>query len=237
MESSADNEGGTPAKDYYASRLSAERLRRCYDLAPPRVRRYLHAEVEFVREQLRPSDVVLELGCGYGRVAVELARTAARVVGIDTAPESLKLARELAGPSSVCEFVQMDASTLAFGDGEFDSVVCVQNGICAFGVEPVHLVGEALRVARPGGAVLVSTYAEAFWPSRLEWFEAQAEEGLIGKLDREATGNGTIVCTDGLRLEMMSPQQLSALGSALGIAPEITEVDGSSVFATWRVPE
>ena len=116
-------------------------------------------------------------------------------------------------------------------------IPAVERETLPFRVEPAHLVGEALRVTRPGGVALFSTYAESFWPSRLEWFEAQAGEGLIGELDREATGNGTIVCTDGLRLEAMSPSQLRALGPALGIVPEITEVDGSSVFAIWRVPE
>jgi hypothetical protein len=33
---------------YYTKRLAAERLRACYDLAPPRTKAYLEAEIEFV---------------------------------------------------------------------------------------------------------------------------------------------------------------------------------------------
>ena len=44
---------------YYEERLAADRLKRCYDLAPPRVEQYLRAEVDFVVEQLRPTDAVL----------------------------------------------------------------------------------------------------------------------------------------------------------------------------------
>jgi hypothetical protein len=33
---------------YYTERLAAERLRACYDLAPPRTKAYLEAEIEFV---------------------------------------------------------------------------------------------------------------------------------------------------------------------------------------------
>lgn len=227
----AERTGG----DYYAARLAADRLRRCYEIAPSRVRRYLEAELGFVAARLAPTDAVLELGCGYGRVALELARVVRRVVGIDTSTDSLELARTLAGPGSTCEFLEMDASALSFGDGEFDAVVCVQNGICAFGVDPEHLVREAMRVVGPGGQLLFSTYASGFWPHRLEWFEAQAEAGLIGPLDYDATGSGTIVCEDGLRLGALSPMDLLALGSSVGSDPEITEVDESSVFAVWSV--
>ena len=50
--------------DYYTAQLSAERLKRCYDIAPPRIVRYLEAELDFVAGRIRPFDTVLELGCG-----------------------------------------------------------------------------------------------------------------------------------------------------------------------------
>ncbi len=55
-------------KDYYAQKLSAERLRSCYEVAPPDAQRYLKAELDFVRERTTSDSLVLELGCGYGRV-------------------------------------------------------------------------------------------------------------------------------------------------------------------------
>jgi hypothetical protein len=33
--------------DYYAAYLAADRLRRCHEVAPPLVRRYLHVEIYF----------------------------------------------------------------------------------------------------------------------------------------------------------------------------------------------
>jgi len=221
---------------YYAAKLSGERLRRCYEIAPPRVREYLRAEIAFVRERLSAADRVLELGCGYGRVALELAKTAGRVVGIDTSSESLALARRLAGDGTRCEFLEMDAADLRFADGGFDVVVCVQNGICAFNADPVRLVREALRVTQPGGRALFSTYSSRFWEHRLRWFEAQAAEGLLGAIDHDETRGGVIVCEDGFRAGMLAPEELAGLGRAVGRAPTITEVDGSSVFAEWRVP-
>ena len=214
---------------YYAETLAGERLRRCYELASPRVRQYLEAEIQYVLGHLRTTDAVLELGCGYGRVALRLAEVAGRVVGIDTAAESVRLARRL-DMRQRCEFLEMDALCLAFADGLLDAVVCVQNGVCAFGVDQEALVRESLRVTRPGGLVLFSTYADGFWTERLAWFEAQAAAGLIGQIVRAETGDGVIVTEDGFRAGRLTQDGFNGLCSALGRKGAITEVDGSSVF-------
>lgn len=60
------------ASRYYEAGLSAERLRACYRLASARLRQYLDAEIAFVASKLGSRDTVLELGCGYGRVAAAL---------------------------------------------------------------------------------------------------------------------------------------------------------------------
>lgn len=219
---------------YYAQKLSGRRLQRCYDIAPPRVQRYLEAEISHVQCRLSSTDVVLELGCGYGRVAMRLAQTARRVIGIDTSPESLDLARQMRDPGSRCDYMVMDALNLRFADGEYDAVVCVQNGICAFGVDQEALLREALRVLRTGGLAMFSTYSDQFWPDRLAWFELQAKEGLIGPIDREASRGGAIVCTDGFRSGRLMPKELDALCSRLGVEGLIIEVDGSSVFCEIR---
>ncbi len=218
------------ASGYYVEKLAGERLRACYGLAPPRVQAYLEAEIAFVLERVRASDRVLELGCGYGRVLGRLAPAARHAVGIDTSLSSLRLARTLlAGVPSV-DLVVMDAARTGFRDGTFDLAACVQNGISAFGAEPARLLAEAARVTRPGGVVLFSSYSPRFWPHRLEWFEVQAAHGLVGPIDRAATGDGVIVCTDGFRATTMDAAGFVALAAGLGLTPRIVEVDGSSLF-------
>jgi SAM-dependent methyltransferase len=221
---------------YYSQKLAGIRLRQCYEIAPTRVKRYLRAEIDHLLNRIGRGDAVLELGCGYGRVALELARLAGRVVGIDTAVESLALARELAAGNPKCEFLEMDALALEFADAKFDAVACVQNGICAFGVDPLRVVREALRVTRPGGRVFVSTYAKRFWPHRLKWFRLQAGRGLVGEIDEEATGEGVIVCRDGFRAGCMDPADLVRLAETAGGKPLVTEVDGSSLFCEVSAP-
>ena len=221
---------------YYAERLSGGRLKRCYELASPRVQQYLESEIRHLLGRIGPEDAVLELGCGYGRVAVRLAERAKSVVGVDVAEESLALARTLAGPDVRCEFLLMDALHMSFQDGSFDVVACIQNGICAFGASQSELLREALRVVRPGGRVIFSTYSDAFWSDRLSWFELQSSEGLVGPIDRRATGDGVIVCSDGFRSGTATRSELEELSSELGVSATITEVDGSSLFCEVSKP-
>ena len=219
---------------YYAQKLAGERLRACYAVAPPRTRQYLAAEVDFVRDRVEPGDRVLELGCGYGRVLEALIRTpASRVTGLDSARESLGLARTELGNRA--DLLLADASRTGLRDHSFDLVLCIQNGISAFKVDPLALALEAVRVTRPGGRVLFSTYAERFWTARLAWFEAQAAAGLLGEIDREATGDGVIVCRDGFRATTFSPEQFRALAGSLALPARLAEIDGSSLFCEIEV--
>jgi 2-polyprenyl-6-hydroxyphenyl methylase/3-demethylubiquinone-9 3-methyltransferase len=221
---------------YYSKRLSGSRLQDVYDLASPRVRRYLAAEAAFLASRIRAEDAVLELGCGYGRIDAELAGKAARVIGIDNALESVLLGRRLAAGLPNLAILPMDAVRLGFRPRSFDVVACVQNGICAFRVEPLDLLREAVRVTRPGGRILFSSYAERFWPHRLEWFQAQAAAGLVGEIDLEATRDGVIACRDGFRSGTMRPGQFESLCAELGLRAGLHEVDGSSLFCEILIP-
>jgi len=215
---------------YYSQKLAGLRLKRCYDIAPPRVQQYFEAEIEFVLSKIRPQDRVLELGCGYGRILKKLARQARFVVGIDTSEESLEFGRGQLADSLQVRLLQMDAIQMAFPDNAFDVTVCIQNGISAFHVDKLALLRESLRVTRPGGRVLFSSYAEAFWPDRLHWFRLQAAAGLVGEIDEAATGHGVIVCQDGFTATTVIPDEFRTLCSRLGYQPILHTVDASSLF-------
>jgi len=215
---------------YYQERLSAKRLERVYEVAPPRVKQYLNAEIDHVLGRLASGAAVLELGCGYGRVIEPLARAAGLVCGVDTSLESLAYGRPALERLPHCHLVRMDAARLAFRDGAFDCTVCIQNGISAFHADPRELMRESIRVTRQGGLVLFSSYSDAFWDHRLEWFELQAREGLIGPIDREKTRDGRIVCTDGFTATTVNGPRFARLARDVGASARIVEVDSSSIF-------
>jgi len=223
-------------RGYYNEKLSAERLRACYDLAPPRSKAYLEAEIEFVLQKTFSSMAVLELGCGYGRVLRRLVPRVRTVAGIDTSIPSLRMAVDYVGHEETLRLAAMDATRMAFRNHTFDLTICIQNGVSAFGVDQQQLIGEAVRVTRPGGGVLFSSYSERFWEERLKWFKIQAEHGLIGEIDYRATGNGIIVCRDGFRATTMNAEGFRSLAAVLGLAANIIEVDGSSLFCEIVTP-
>lgn len=215
---------------YYTDKLAAQLLQRCYQIAPSRVQQYLDAEIQHVLKKIHPFDIILELGCGYGRVLEKLAEKARVAVGIDTSRASLELGQSVLKELPNCHLLQMDAVQLAFPHDLFDVTTCVQNGISSFGVNQLDLMREAVRVTKPGGVALFSSYSNKFWSDRLEWFQLQAREGLLGEIDIEATGDGVIVCKDGFRATTVRPDDFLTLTSKLGLEVKLTEVDQSSLF-------
>jgi len=220
--------------DYYSDKLSAERLNRVYEIAPPRVRQYFEAEINHVLQKVNSDDLVLDLGCGYGRVIPSLTRRARSVIGIDTSLASLLMGQEMLSDVSNYNLLQVDALHLAFRHSSFDVVICIQNGISAFHVDQKELIKESIRVTKPGGTILFSSYLEKFWDHRLEWFRLQAEGGLLGEIDYEKTKYGVIVCKNGFTATTLKPKQFLSLVSGLDVEAKVVEVDESSAFCEMK---
>ncbi|MFZ5981600.1 MAG: class I SAM-dependent methyltransferase [Candidatus Zixiibacteriota bacterium] len=218
---------------YYDEKLAADRLRQAYACAPPRIKQYLQAEIDYVSGFIHPHDTVLELGCGYGRVLRPLAEKAGYLLGIDTSRASLDLARQNVPPR--VGLVQTDASQLSLRDNSFDLVVCIQNGISAFHVDPATLFRESIRVTKKNGKILFSSYTESFWPERIVWFKTQAKLGLLGEIDFEKSTEGRIVCKDGFTARTFNPEQFTQILSGFEYPFTIREIDNSSVFCEITV--
>lgn len=218
---------------YYTDTLAARNLERCYEIAPKRIRQYLDAEIDFVKRVLCPSDIVVELGCGYGRVLKEFQEVTPHVIGVDTSYGSLHYGKSSLEESKLTQLLQMDAGMMALQNDSFDVVVCIQNGISAFKVDSTSLVEESLRIAVPEGKCLFSTYSDKIWDERLHWFELQAKEKLLGEIDFSRTKRGTIVCNDGFVSTTFTEADFNNIARKLGVSCKTLEVDSSSLFAIF----
>jgi 2-polyprenyl-6-hydroxyphenyl methylase/3-demethylubiquinone-9 3-methyltransferase len=106
---------------------------------------------------------VLDLGCGGGFVANDLARRGFTVVGVDLAPEALEVGARHDDTKSV-RWVVADARSLPFDTGSFDLVTAMDFLEHVDSVDDV--VGEAARVLSPGGLFFFHTFDRS-WASWL----------------------------------------------------------------------
>ena len=92
------------------------------------------AEVDFLIAELglAPGAAVLDVGCGTGRHAVELARRGYAVTGLDLSSAMLSEVRvRAAGAGVAVRWVQADAAMFDLAEG-FDASICLCEG--AFGL-------------------------------------------------------------------------------------------------------
>lgn len=105
--------------------------------------------------------VVLDAGCGYGRVATTLASEHGfNVIGIDLIPERLKEASRYANTQGVSTRVKLlngNYCTLPFKDSTFSAVFTMETLVHADPLEAA--LGEFWRVLKPGGRLVLFEYS------------------------------------------------------------------------------
>ncbi len=108
-----------------------------------------------------PAGRVLEVGVGTG-IALPLYKSDHRIAGIDLSPDMLARAEKrvaAGGLENVEGLVEMDAGALAFTDGSFD--VGVAMFVMSVVPDPARVLGEIIRVVRPGGRIVLVNHFSA----------------------------------------------------------------------------
>jgi ubiquinone/menaquinone biosynthesis C-methylase UbiE len=106
---------------------------------------------------LRPGDRVLDVGCGLGDDARELAAMVApggRVIAVDASAAMVAQARKRSeGLGLAVEFAVGDAHELEFADASF--AACWSERVLQHLADPGRAIAQMARVTRPGGWVVV----------------------------------------------------------------------------------
>jgi len=133
-------------------------------------------EVEFIESCLavKPGGQVLDIGCGYGRHAIELVQRGLDVTGLDLSlPLLLRAADEAQRRAMSVNFVHADMREMAF-EKQFDGAYCMLTSFGYFDEETNLRVAEGIaRALKPGGRFLLDLvnrdYIVSDLPSRVWW--------------------------------------------------------------------
>lgn len=113
--------------------------------------------VDRTRHYLRPTDTVLEVGCGTGTTALKLAPHVSGIVATDLSSEMIAIAREKAAAQACgnAEFVVGTPERAPWPDGSFDAVLAFN--LWHLVAERTAALAHVHRVLKPGGLFVSKT--------------------------------------------------------------------------------
>jgi len=113
--------------------------------------------LDWLAARLKPSALVLDYGCGYGRTLAALHREGwINTLGVDASRAMIERGRR-ENPQLKLEHI--GGLPLSEPDGAFDAILVLAVLTCIpTDAEQARLVGELTRVLRPGGLLFVSDY-------------------------------------------------------------------------------
>jgi SAM-dependent methyltransferase len=178
-----------------------------------------HALERYLNTAVPRNALVLDVGCGPGRYAIDLARQGYRVILCDLLYEMLELARQRASEAQVTERVRAataaDLAALPYADASFDAVICLGAPLSHLreAGPRVRAVHELARVARPGARLFLTGI------QRLSAYRGGIFWGLWETWDQMTTpqARATGIVSGSLIWYTFGPRELETLAEQAGL--------------------
>ena len=198
-----------------------------------------HVHMDVFRSYVHKEASVFELGAGAGIFSKELATLARQLVVSDISEEQLTINKfkmtELGLADRIEDFLILDITDLeGISDNHYDVVICVGGALnYTFNKEQVA-ISEMLRVAKPGGIVIVGSVA--LFNSLIRFLPAIAEEkkqfGIDATkwlIDKGIQDAEHYPVENGNYLHMMKSHDLDALFESKNI--QVIEKRAAGIFS------
>ncbi|WP_405063344.1 class I SAM-dependent methyltransferase [Kribbella sp. NBC_01505] len=116
------------------------------------------AIVKIVEELLEGRETVLDLCCGYGRIALPLARAGKSVRALDISPNLVEAGRDQAVEDELAiDWAIGSMTDLPYAWDTFDAVICLWTAFHELFAEDeqINTICEISRVLKPGGLAII----------------------------------------------------------------------------------
>jgi ubiquinone/menaquinone biosynthesis C-methylase UbiE len=117
-------------------------------------------QVQFLKNQLKPDGVILDLACGSGRHSIALTAAGYGIVGLDVSTRLLRIAKQRCRE---VEVVRGDMRFLPFKPRTFTSAVCMDTslGYLPTKEDDLQCLIEARKAVAPSGMLIVDVFNRA----------------------------------------------------------------------------
>ncbi|MDO5811342.1 class I SAM-dependent methyltransferase [uncultured Methanobrevibacter sp.] len=185
---------------------------------------------------IKPDDIVLDVGCGGGININRMAEKAKKVYGVDYSIESVKLSREvnrdLIGQGKV-EVLEGDVQSLPFEDNTFDIITAFETVYFWPNIEKSF--GEVKRVLKTGGTFMMGMESNGSdnipmkISKKLIDMEVYSDDELTGFLKANDYSNITVYLRDAKNREEI----IKANGEVKRIKDDYDHASFSDKFLEW----
>ena len=185
---------------------------------------------------IKPDDIVLDVGCGGGININRMAEKAKKVYGVDYSIESVKLSREvnrdLIGQGKV-EVLEGDVQSLPFEDNTFDIITAFETVYFWPNIEKSF--GEVKRVLKTGGTFMMGMESNGSdnipmkISKKLIDMEVYSDDEMTGFLKANDYSNITVYLRDAKNREEI----IKANGEVKRIKDDYDHASFSDKFLEW----
>jgi len=138
----------------------------------PEIKEYVLLEEKQILAYIKSPDVILNVGCGYGRILNLLKNKCIKIIGIDISEDCIKKCKEKFENLRNTSVSKIDISNTNFESNYFDKIILDFNFLGNISKsQREKSLEEIRRILKPKGKILGSVYSEKSLEQQLRLYE------------------------------------------------------------------